>query len=58
VVFTLYAVSAFLGLGAVVITQDNPVKSIAVVGFVIATMVLVMSQMGFQEPEHKRKLDQ
>lgn len=58
VVFTLYAVSAFLGLGAVVITQDNPVKSIAVVGFVVATMVLVMSQMGFQEPEHKRKLDQ
>jgi UDP-GlcNAc:undecaprenyl-phosphate GlcNAc-1-phosphate transferase len=57
VVFTLYAVSAFLGLGAVVITQDNPVKSIAVVGFVVATMVLVMSQMGFQEPEHKRKLD-
>lgn len=58
VVFTLYAVSAFLGLGAIVITQDNPVKSIAVVGFVIATMVLAMSQMGFQEPEHKRKLDQ
>jgi UDP-N-acetylmuramyl pentapeptide phosphotransferase/UDP-N-acetylglucosamine-1-phosphate transferase len=51
VVFTLYAVSAFLGLGAIVITQDNPVKSIAVVGFVVATMVLVMTQMGFQEPE-------
>ncbi len=58
VVFTLYAVSAFLGLGAIVVTQDNPVKSIAVMGFVAATMVLAVSQMGFQEPEHKRKLDQ
>ncbi|MDD2573837.1 MAG: MraY family glycosyltransferase [Bacillota bacterium] len=58
VVFTLYAISAFLGLGAIVITQDNPVKSVAVVGFVIATMVLALGQMGFHESEHKRKLDQ
>ncbi len=58
VVFTLYAVSAFLGLGAIVITQDNPIKSVAVVGFVAVTMVLALSQMGFQEPGHKKKLDQ
>ena len=47
VVFTLYAVSAFLGLGAIVITQDNPVKSV-VVGFVVATMALALGQMGFK----------
>ncbi len=58
VVYTLYAASAFLGMGAIVITQDNPVKSMAVIGFVAATMVLVLGQMGFQESEHhKRKLD-
>lgn len=58
VVLTLYAASAFLGLGAIVVTQDNPVKSMAVIGFVAATMVLALGQMGFHEPEHdKRKLD-
>ncbi len=58
VVCTLYAASAFLGLGAIVITQDNPVKSMAVIGFVAVTMALALGQMGFQEPEHhKRKLD-
>ncbi len=57
VVFTLYAVSAFLGLGAIVITQDNPVKSVAVVGFVAVTMVLALSQMGLEEPGQKKKLD-
>lgn len=58
VVFTLYAVSAFLGLGAIVITQDNPIKSVAVVGFVAVTVVLALSQMGFEEPGHNKKLDQ
>ena len=40
------------GAGAVVITQDNPVKSIAVV-VVIATMVLVMTD-GFRSPSIKK----
>lgn len=58
VVFTLYIVSAFLGMGAIVITQDNPIKTSAVVGFAILSMVFAVSQMGFEDPGHKRKLDQ
>lgn len=58
VVFTLYAVNAFLGLGAIVLTQDNPVKSSAVLGFVIISVVFTVSQMGFSEPGNNRKLNQ
>lgn len=58
VVFTLYIVSAFLGIGAIVMTQDNPIKSSVVVGFVIISMILAMGQMGFEDPGRKRKLDQ
>jgi len=58
VVFTLYVVSAFLGLGAIVLTQGNPVKSSAVFGFVIVSVVVTVSQIGFNEPGKNRKLNQ
>ncbi len=57
-VFALYLVSAFLGLGAIVLTQDNPVKSSAVFGFVIVSVVVTVSQIGFDEPGRNRKLNQ
>lgn len=55
-VFTLYAISAFLGVGAIVLTQGNPVKSNAVLGFVVVTVILAISQIGLQDPGHKSKL--